>query len=615
VKPAWKTKKGAFGAKKSPPPARPVRRAQLIAPFGIGSMNDFRNDEALMCAGLDNWFVTLPEQALRIQEERLAARLNREFFVRPPEFSEEAGPKYKIPHVRFPLWHYCPRCFRMKRTTLFGGQPVCDEKTCSRSGRGRRMIPVRIVTACESGHIEDFPFRKWIGCTCASDVDAEMFFKAGRSAASLAGIKIECTKCKQKRSLAGAFEKESLSAVNATCSGAQPWLGREVGSESCGVGLQTVQRGSSNVYFPAVQSSIYIPPAQAAENEEIRRVLDTPANWIGISSGTIDGKVNPQVVAAFAAMMGVDATALAAAAQARLDGSTGQRIAVTEEEFRWQEYDVLCNAATDPADELFVERRSGKDYGWLGDYVRQVGLVRKLRETRVLTGFSRLMPKSDLSDPAVQRLSIDQTLPWLPAIDVRGEGIFIEIDPDAIKKWMGGSKAAGRVGPLVADFNARRTARMLSPRNVDARFMMIHSLAHALIKELTFSCGYGSASLRERLYCNLANEKLPMNGLLIYTASGDSEGTLGGLVEQARPDRLPRLFEDALRRARWCSNDPICMESPGDGTVSSNLAACHGCSLLPETSCEEGNRLLDRGLIAGKIDDTLLGFFNGAPIP
>ena len=110
--------------------------------------------------------------------------------------------------------------------------------------------------------------------------------------------------------------------MNATCSGAQPWLGREVGTESCGTSLQTVQRGSSNVYFPSVQSSIYIPPAQAAESEEIRRVLDTPANWIGISSGTIDGKVNPQVIAAFAAMMQVDAAALSAAAQARLDGSS-----------------------------------------------------------------------------------------------------------------------------------------------------------------------------------------------------------------------------------------------------------------------------------------------------
>jgi hypothetical protein len=136
-------------------------------------------------------------------------------------------------------------------------------------------------------------------------------------------------------------------------------------------------------------------------------------------------------------MMGVDATALAAAAQARLDGSTGQRIAVTEEEFRWQEYDVLCNAATDPADELFVERRSGKDYGWLGNYVRQVGLVRKLRETRVLTGFSRLMPKSDLSDPAVQRLSIDQTLPWLPAIDVRGEPTLRMLQVPELKRAMG----------------------------------------------------------------------------------------------------------------------------------------------------------------------------------
>ena len=129
--------------------------------------------------------------------------------------------------------------------------------------------------------------------------------------------------------------------------------------------------------------------------------------------------------------------------------------------------------------------------------------------------------------------------------------------------------------------------------------MMIHTLAHAMIKELTFSCGYGSAALRERLYCNIENPNLPMNGILIYTASGDSEGTLGGLVREADPGRFERLVEDALRRSQWCSNDPVCMESPGDGAASSNLAACHGCVLLPETSCEEGNRLLDRGLLVG----------------
>jgi hypothetical protein len=125
TKKQWNSKKKAGGARsKASFKNRPVRRTQLIAPFGVGSMNDFRNDEALMCAGLDDWFRSPPEVSLQIQEERLAARLNRDFFVKPPEYSDsESGPKYRIPHLRFPLWHYCARCFRMKKTTLFGGHP------------------------------------------------------------------------------------------------------------------------------------------------------------------------------------------------------------------------------------------------------------------------------------------------------------------------------------------------------------------------------------------------------------------------------------------------------------------------------------------------------------
>src|SRR5262249_36985247 len=158
-----------------------------------------------------------------------------------------------------------------------------------------------------------------------------------------------------------------------------------------------------------------------------------------------------------------------------------------------------------PRDELFVERLDGSRYGWLGRYVVRVGLVRKLRETRVLTGFSRLMPKSDRGDPAVQALSLDRELEWLPAMEVRGEGIFVDLDRGAIDRWLEQPAIAGRIRALVREFNLRRVARKLSARNVDARFIMTHTLAHALIKELTFICGYGSASLRERLYCNLEN--------------------------------------------------------------------------------------------------------------
>lgn len=586
---------------------RPVRRAQLISPFGIGAITDFRNDEALMCAGLDRWFTDQPDPALIIKEERLQARLQCDHFVKPPDFGDGEGTsKVKIPYVRFPGWHYCPRCFRMAKAEIFGEQPRCS--SCPTKGGGqRRMIPVRVVAICAAGHIEDFPFQEWINC-CCSPAERQLYFKAGRSSASLAGIKISCSHCKRQRSLAGSFEEKSLAGVR-TCCGAQPWLGRHQGLHSCNEGLQAVQRGGSNVYFPLVSSSIYVPPTHAAESEAIKKVLDRPELWSALTSTLVDGKVPQHSLAMFAKMLHVDPDALAKAAEARLAGSGSVVVATTEEEFRKQEYEVLLSGAGSHKEDLFVERVDGSAYDRLSEYVRRVGLVRKLRETRVNTGFSRLMPQTDRGHPFVQELKVDEDIRWLPAIEVRGEGIFIELREDAIKRWLDDKAAEQRVVTLIAAYNWKRRERELPKRPIDARFIMIHTLAHALIKELTFTCGYGSSSLRERLYCSIEDDKRLMNGFLIYTASGDSEGTLGGLVSQAAPGRLEVLVYDALARASWCSNDPVCMESPDGGAFSSNLAACHSCVLLPETSCEEGNRLLDRALLAGTIDDPKVGFF------
>jgi hypothetical protein len=100
-----------------------------------------------------------------------------------------------------------------------------------------------------------------------------------------------------------------------------------------------------------------------------------------------------------------------------------------------------------------------------------------------------------------------------------------------------------------------------------------------------------------------------MQGILIYTASGDSEGTLGGLVRQGQPEQLKAVVGRAIRRTQWCSSDPVCIESAGQGIDNANLAACHGCVLLPETSCETGNRLLDRGLLVGTPKAPEIGFF------
>jgi len=583
---------------------RPVRRGQLISPFGVGAIMDFRGDEALMCAGLDAWFTAAPPKDVVLNEERLQRKLGCSHFRCPPAYSEdEAGSHLKVPYVRFPLWHYCSRCFRMKKANLLGHRPNCDE--CKIGSNPRPMMPSRIIAICEEGHVEDFPYRTWVKCTCSDDGVAKLFFKAGRSSASLAGIKIECGTCGAKRSLAGSFEDQALQRNGTQCCGARPWLAEMQGAFACTEPLKAVQRGASNVYFPMVASSIYIPPPDFGASPEIDEALGMVWDLL-MGAGLVNGEPNRGLCDSMAARANVDSNRFFAAAKAKLAQNVEQQIeTLSEEQYRRQEFDVLSAGSVDARD-LVCEPVDGAEYGWLGGFVEKVGLVRKLRETRVLVALSRINPKSDRTDRGVQPLSVN-TIDWLPATEVRGEGIFIQFRDDKIMEWS--TRADPRVRSMIDRYNQNRASRDLPPRNLDARFLLIHSLAHALIKELTFTCGYGSASLRERLYCNLEDPNKKMNGLLIYTASGDSEGSLGGLVNQGLLGNLEAVIADALRRSEWCSNDPVCIESPGQGLDIPNLAACHACMLVPETSCEEGNRLLDRALMVGTLDDEGLGYF------
>lgn len=144
------------------------------------------------------------------------------------------------------------------------------------------------------------------------------------------------------------------------------------------------------------------------------------------------------------------------------------------------------------------------------------------------------------------------------------------------------------------------------------RFIMLHTFSHLIMNRLIFECGYSSAALRERLYVS-DNPSAPMSGVLIYTADGDSEGTMGGLVRMGKPGYIEPIIRRALESAKWCSADPVCMEMGnlhGQGPDSCNLAACHNCALVPETACEEFNRFLDRGVVIGSFEDAKVGFFN-----
>jgi hypothetical protein len=193
---------------------------------------------------------------------------------------------------------------------------------------------------------------------------------------------------------------------------------------------------------------------------------------------------------------------------------------------------------------------------------------------------------------------------------VRGEGVFFEFDSKRLNKWAAREDVIKRVHSLSQHYNRPREEKNRPRREITPAFVLIHTFAHLIINQFSYECGYGSSSLRERIYCNLEFPNDTMQGVLIYTASGDAEGSLGGLVRQGKPGNLETIVYNAIENARWCSGDPVCIDSRGQGPNSCNLAACHNCALLPETCCEESNMLLDRALLIGDLDNAGLGYFN-----
>ena len=612
------------------PNLRPIRRAQLISPFGIGALVDFRGDESLMTAGLDEWPFAKDECPADwlVHEERLQARLGTTHFRLPPEHREPGQgvehPNQYIPFVRFPGWHYCPRRGAMEQLPLYGGRVKCPCRPgldCESLPEWKRpfLIPSRFIAVCPTGHIEDFPFMRWLHRDGAWDRSHKLRLLAGRSSASLSGIRISCS-CGKSESMAGTFNFNpesggALHRMGHDCSGSMPWLGRTGDqTKGCGEFLRVVQRGASNVYFPLTVSSIYLPLWGEGTSRTINGILDNPKVWHTLIAGLDDGKYIQAVRCETAASIyQVDAEELRETAQRRLDGTRtlhdmGLR---SEEEFRRQEYEAFRTGRGGDATDLMVEVRNPEDYGVdLAEYLSSVCLVRKLRETRVLVGFSRLLPVSDPRSADLLPIAEDDALRWLPAAVVYGEGVFLEFDARALDAWGDDPDVKSRMSVLEKEHNGRRLERGLDEVAITAKYIFLHTFAHAMIGQLSFDCGYGSASLRERIYCETDEPDRPMQGVLVYTASGDSEGTLGGLVRQGEPDRLIAIVARAIRRTRWCSGDPVCIESAGQGSDNANLAACHGCVLLPETSCETGNRLLDRGLLIGTPDTPDVGFFS-----
>jgi hypothetical protein len=235
-------------------------------------------------------------------------------------------------------------------------------------------------------------------------------------------------------------------------------------------------------------------------------------------------------------------------------------------------------------------------------------LVNKLRETRAFAGFTRLKPYDGEKTLREIILNINGSLNSVPADIIRGEGIFIEFKESEINKWAKSIEINRRYTLMRNNMYRIFVENYLGGR-LTSKFIMIHTFAHQLINELSRYCGYGSSALKERIYSS-SDSNETMNGVLIYTASSSSDGTLGGLIQQGKPGNLEKIVTNALEKARWCSSDPVCMDIGPQGPFGANMAACHNCAILPETSCENFNQLLDRAFIIGSNNDPSIGYFS-----
>lgn len=613
-----RTSRRGFPSVADEPKAKPVglvRRSQSISTYGIGAIVDLEAG-SFMAMGLDDWPSARPGTV--ISESRLQVQLGVDHFRLPPvaeDIPSEPGfvkARPTVPAVRFPEWQECPKCHRLGTLDApFERSSDGNRMVCQQCGPKSYVNPVRFVVACRKGHIEEFPWHWWVhqDAPCSQST-SRLFLRSHGKSSSLADLYIKCMTCKRARSLADAYGEAGMRGRR--CGGIRPWLFDRV--RGCDAPPRVLQRGASNIYFPIVASSISIPPASEAEFQVIEE------NWITLKA--IPEAAIRDVLAGIADAYDMSVTSLLAAYHnKRALVQPGAQY--TDIMGRAEEYAALSTSRHDEPAGGYVpqfQNSVGPAPPGIAKWFEAVGAVSRLREVRALAAFARIEPHplsaeripQAISDGLVAPLS-KRPLGWLPAAEIRGEGIFLRFRTDAIDHWIQENPALIARARALDECSESLAVERGFKRDyaITPRLLLVHSFSHALIRQLSLDCGYSSSALRERLYVREAEAgTAAMNGVLIYTGSPDSEGSLGGLVRYASPTLIEAAVLRAIRAAGWCGSDPVCLETdPVQSGERVAGAACHCCLLVPETACEKFNRELDRTTLVGDSEGAWNGFF------
>jgi hypothetical protein len=567
-----------------------MRRSQFISGAGSGAIVDMTKESVIM-AGTDFW-KHQDHDEYKIYEENLQKYLGVTNFVTPTIKKDKGTENFDLPAFRFPHWMFCPNCRRLAHEKTFN---FTDHPKCSKCKKN--LIPSRFVVACKNGHLNDFPYEWWIhqGQKQECTGKPELYFRTDENSSGLESISIECKTCGKKRSMAKSFSTEFK------CFGNRPWLNDQDPKE-CGEKARTLQRGATNLYFPINASSLSIPPWSKQVQIELGK------KW-----GTLNSLLNDKAIFMLVVkQLKLDIECNCDPEYIYDQALIKQRYQNTQMEKTWKdimedEYRAFLKGKSDREDEEGEFKIESEEVPEVLDhFIEKIVLAKKLREVMALRGFKRITPDFVETDTeSFNRLS-KGIQNWLPGMELRGEGIFIQLKEERVKEW------EDQYAHRYAAMEKRMENSLFSKSNFSPRYVLLHTLSHLLIRELIMQCGYSTASIKERIYSTFSDEEgnaIDMCGILLYTSTNDSEGSLGGLVRQGTTERFEAMFLQMLESASWCSSDPLCINSTAQGVDSLNYAACHSCSLLPETSCESRNCYLDRAAIVGTLEDGDIGFF------
>ncbi|MCE2901586.1 MAG: DrmB family protein [Gemmatimonas sp.] len=582
-----------------------LRRSQVITSFGPGATIDLP-DESVIMGGLDWW----PESKLEtVTEPRLQEAVTRALGLTkpvdlrlPPRDEDMPGtPPVGIPVLAFPDWFVVDYVVKIGTAR---SRPLVSRRALEKGfkykidGKSYDATPVRFVQACLNGHLDDlewYEFAHGGPTSCRRGLWLDEFGTSG----DLTDQQVRC-ECGVKRALAQATKPSVLGV----CKGRRPWLPN---GERCGAGgangqmMRLLIRTASNAYYPQRLSALSLPDGVSGLRDAVKSVWDVLVN---VGDATLLTTFRGAIPKVKTALEPYSDTAVLEMIEAIKGGTLPKRPPIKIEEF---------SALVASKDSMGDDRPDGDFFARclplpspVPDVLKgidRVVLVHRLREVTSLIGFTRFEPVvPDLQgelDLEVRRAALGTEISWVPAMETRGEGIFISFRDDAINEW--------RTRPAVQE---REAAFRAAPRPggsipIDVRYVMLHSLAHLLIAAVALDCGYNASSLRERIYLT------PQGcGILIYTGTTDADGTLGGLVAAGR--RVEHYLRMALELGRLCSNDPVCAQHSPSAVLEEKYAlgaACHGCLLIAETSCERRNELLDRSLVVSTVEQLGCEFF------